>query len=144
MIVIDSNVAVWAVLPSAAPSPIDVLERFEGWEGAKEELIAPMLWISECTSALRRYVANKVLSDAEAETALKDVLLLGVQLMPVDHTLAPAALKWAARIGQSKAYDGFYLALAEEEGADFWSADERLVNAARAAGASWAHWIGEG
>jgi hypothetical protein len=47
------------------------------------------------------------------------------------------------RLGQSKAYDAFYLALAERLKAEFWTADQRLANGARQLGANWAHWIGE-
>ena len=54
-----------------------------------------------------------------------------------------SALRWAARLNQARAYDAFHLALAEELGAEFWTADRRLANAAQRAGATWAHWIGE-
>jgi hypothetical protein len=40
------------------------------------------------------------------------------------------------RLGQSKAYDGFYLALAEQSNAEFWTADQCLVNSARQLGAT--------
>ena len=53
------------------------------------------------------------------------------------------ALRWADRLGQSKAYDGQYAALAESLEAELWSADERLVHCLKAQGVSWAHWIGE-
>lgn len=43
----------------------------------------------------------------------------------------------------TKTYDGHYLALAEREGLDLWTADRRLANSAREVDAAWAHWIGE-
>jgi predicted nucleic acid-binding protein len=49
----------------------------------------------------------------------------------------------AAQIGQSKAYDAQYLALAARENAPLWTADRRLANAARGAGLDWVHWIGD-
>ncbi|HSR30541.1 MAG TPA: type II toxin-antitoxin system VapC family toxin [Anaerolineae bacterium] len=53
------------------------------------------------------------------------------------------ALRWADRLGHSKAYDAHYLALAEQEGIELWTADRRLANGAQQAGAHWVHWIGE-
>jgi len=54
-----------------------------------------------------------------------------------------AVLEWAGRLNQSRAYDAFYMALAEELGAEFWTADQRLARAAQQAGVTWTHWIGE-
>jgi predicted nucleic acid-binding protein len=53
------------------------------------------------------------------------------------------ALDWSARLGQGKAYDGQYLATAERAGAELWTADRKLANAATAAGAGWVRSIWE-
>jgi predicted nucleic acid-binding protein len=47
------------------------------------------------------------------------------------------------QIVQSKAYDAHYLAVSEQIGADYWTADERLYNMARQLGINWVHWIME-
>ncbi len=52
-------------------------------------------------------------------------------------------MSWAAKIQHSRAYDSFYLALAEQEDAWLWTADKRLVNGARQNGFSHIAWIGE-
>jgi len=70
-------------------------------------------------------------------------LSLALDRHPADKELLLAALRWAERLGQSKAYDAQYVALAEQMGAELWSADQRLVNALQAQEVSWAHWIGE-
>jgi predicted nucleic acid-binding protein len=73
-----------------------------------------------------------------------------VQVIPSDLGLCESAFKWAERLGHSKAYDSFYLALAEWLSAErqvlveLWTADERLVNRARQVGAPWVRWVGEG
>ena len=63
--------------------------------------------------------------------------------VPPSPELHDRAWYWAGRLNQSKTYDAQYVALAELERADFWTADRRLVNGARQAGAGWVHWIGE-
>jgi predicted nucleic acid-binding protein len=57
--------------------------------------------------------------------------------------LRQAALSWATRLHQKAACDGFYLAAAEQLGAELWTADQALANNARQLGASWVHWMGE-
>lgn len=59
------------------------------------------------------------------------MIRLGVEVFTCDVSMSRAVLTWAARLGQSKAYEGFYLALAERLGADLWTADERLFNRVR-------------
>jgi predicted nucleic acid-binding protein len=54
-----------------------------------------------------------------------------------------ATLGWAERLGHSKTYDSAYLAVAEALQAEFWTADRRLEQSARRAGASWVHSIME-
>ena len=54
-----------------------------------------------------------------------------------------SAFDWATRLRQKSAYDGFYLAAAEQLGIELWTADQALVNNARQVGANWVHWMGE-
>lgn len=68
---------------------------------------------------------------------------LGVEVILSDVSMCKKAVDWADRLGQSKAHDSFYLALAEQSNAAFWTADKRLVNGAHQLGATWVHWIGE-
>ena len=71
------------------------------------------------------------------------ILELGVELVLPTRSLSAQAIYFAERIGQSKAYDAQYLALASRENAPFWTADRRLANAAQATGLSWIHWVGD-
>lgn len=50
-----------------------------------------------------------------------------------------AALVWSRRLRRGNAYDSAYLALAEALGAELWTADRRLTNAA---GQPWIHYLG--
>jgi predicted nucleic acid-binding protein len=102
-----------------------------------------MLWLAECISAIRLAVYTRSITAEEGEAAIEDLFVLQVEALPVDAALCRSAFAWAARLGQARAYVGFYLALAEQMRAEFWTADERLVNRARQAGVTWVHWVGE-
>ena len=138
--VIDANVAVKSAL-----SFTDNLNLF--WEKVDQEQIipcAPRLWLSETTSTIRFLVAQKVLTSDEAEDVLRTVHGLRVEIINEDEELSLRALELAGKLGQSKAYDAIYLALAEKLVAEFWTMDERLVNRCRKdLKLNWVHWLGE-
>ncbi len=139
-LVVDAGVALVVVLPH--PYREHGKRFWERWTVSPRPLLAPHLWVAEVTSGLRRAVWEGILTPAEADQALAHLLRLPMSFVP-DAQLAPAALTWAGRLQQKRAYDAFYLALAEARGAEFWSADARLVRALRQQGHAWAHWIGD-
>lgn len=141
LIVVDASVAIWAVLPFV--STVAVIDRLMDWRADDVRLVAPMLWLVECTSAIRAIAHGGHITNDEGRRALEDVLALEVDLISVTSQHARSAFEWARRTGQRRAYDGFYLAVAEELQAELWSADRRLVHGARSAGAAWVHWLGE-
>jgi predicted nucleic acid-binding protein len=140
-IVVDANIAVRAVLP--IKDKHGFLERFATWHQSRRDILAPDIMLPEVVSVIRRGIFDRWITEAEGQVAVEDVFRLGVQIIPSDFGLCQAALAWAARLGQSKAYNGFYLALAEQKEAELWTADERMFNRARQLDISWAFWIGE-
>ncbi len=82
-------------------------------------------------------IFEKRLSHEEGDTALSNLTLLGLETLPLDVSLARSALIWADKLGQVRAYDACYLALAERERATLWTADRRLASRAKQVGASW-------
>lgn len=141
MIVIDASVALWAVLP--AVSRFDTLAPITRWRARGVRLTAPGLWLAACASTIRGLVHNGLISLKEGRRVLDDVLLLEVEPRPMTPVQTRAAFTWSTRLGQRRAYDGFYLALAEELQAEFWSADRRLVGSARQIGVTWVHAVDE-
>jgi len=138
--VVDANIVVNTVM-----SMTDNLKLF--WERVDQEQItpcAPRLWVSEVTSTVRFLVSQKEISSDEAEEVLRTMHGLRVEIINEDEELSLRALELAGKLGQSKAYDAFYLALAEKLVVEFWTADERLFNRCRKdLKLSWVHWIGE-
>ena len=139
-VVVDASLTIRLVIPTAADDGVAAL--FANWFSDGVRLLAPDLWQAECVSAVRGLVHGRHLSAEEGYRALDDVPALEIEILPMAHAQAHAAFDWASRLGQRRAYDGFYLALAEAA-ADLWSADLRLVSSARQVGASWVHAPGE-
>jgi len=134
-LVLDASLVTAVVLPvPAAESATRFLARAHA-EGIR--LLSPDLWVAEVTSALRRAVFAKAITHDAADRSLAKLFQLGIETVMHDRDLAYRALGWAERLGQSKAYDSFYLALAEREATVLWSADGRLVDRARQLKLSW-------
>jgi predicted nucleic acid-binding protein len=140
-VVVDANLMVAIVIP--LPFSEAVRAKIAAWKSVGESLLAPILWEYELASALRRAVYQGLLEANQAVWALEQTMLLGVEGQLPSAKLHQGSLAWAGRLGQSRAYDAQYLALAEQYRLHFWTADQRLVNAARGAGANWVHWVGE-
>ncbi len=139
-LVVDANIAVKSIL-----SATENLNAF--WEKVEQENLtpcAPRLWLSETASAIRALVFQKVIAASDAEEVLQTIHGLHIEIINEDEELSLRALEWAGKLSQSKAYDAFYIALAEKLVADFWTADERLYNQCRKnIKLSWVHWVGE-
>ncbi|HHH41838.1 MAG TPA: PIN domain-containing protein [Chloroflexi bacterium] len=139
-VVIDAGLFLVTVFPHPYQDAVHSLWR--QWIEEQRPLCAPHLWVAEVTSGLRRAIWERILTPAEAERALNRMLQLPITFIP-DTTLAQSALIWAGRLRQKRAYDAFYLALAERLSVEFWSTDRRLIARAHQLGVTWAHWVGE-
>jgi predicted nucleic acid-binding protein len=131
-IVVDANLFLSQALP--LPYSNQTAAQLEVWKTELAHLLAPILWEYEIATGLRRAVSDYLLTAEEAETTLETFLGLEVETIRPTPELQCRAFQWAAKLEQNKAYDAQYLALAEELGAVFWSADKRLVNRVRQLG----------
>lgn len=139
-IVIDSNIVAALVLP--VPYTPQAIQQMAHWDNVGEPLIAPVLFEYEIITLIRRSVVSGQLEKDRMPVILAHLLDNRVVTIAPTRSLHQEALRLAERIGQSKAYDAQYLALASRENAPLWTADRRLANAAQAAGLEWVHWIG--
>ena len=138
-VVIDANLAVYSVLNT--PHSLLATRAMELLAHRGSQPCAPGLWWYEVTSVIHRYHFAGLVSASTAYTALELLTVeLGVQSIEVS---VRAAFDWGTRLRQKAAYDGFYLAAAEQLGTELWTADQALVNNARQVGANWVHWMGE-
>ena len=139
--VVDSNLIVSIVLP--LPYSDQATQKIIEWKRAGTELLAPVLLEYQVAAILRKAVVAQWMTTELAVEAMDKILALNVRCLAPTAELHERALRWADRLGHSKAYDAQFLALAEQEGSELWMADRRLAKGASQVGAHWVHWIGE-
>ncbi len=140
-VVVDANVIVALVLPLSYSATSS--ELVSAWKQADRSLLAPQLLQYEVASALRRAVAEGWLTTESAIGALGAIENLGIDLRPPTSELQALSLQWADRLSRTSTYDTHYLALANHERLDFFTADKRLHNAARRIGLNWVNLVEE-
>lgn len=140
-IVIDAGIGVKTVLP--IPTSLKIIDTFTQWREAQIQIYAPAFWLIETTSVIRRYVHAGMISSHEGKTALDDLIDLKVELIDIQPSHCHTALSLAGTLNQAKAYDSFYLAVALDLSAHFYSTDKRLVNGARQQGFDWVHYVAD-
>jgi predicted nucleic acid-binding protein len=133
---VDANLVIRLI---ADPNDEAVLQLWERWDAEGRQLAAPALLYYEVTNALYRYRRMGLMGPSSVRLALQAALSLPLHLHQ-DVGLHRRALDLAERFDLPAAYDGHYLALAERLGAEFWTADRRLVEAVQAA-LPWVHLV---
>ena len=96
------------------------------WNEAGRQIAAPTLLYYEVTNALYQYQKHQLLTPEVVEQALAASLSLPIRLYG-ESGLHPLALRLTKRFSLPATYDAHYLALAEQFGAEFWSADRQLI-----------------
>jgi predicted nucleic acid-binding protein len=140
-IVVDANLIAALILP--LPYSEQAADKMAAWKSIGVELHAPSLLEYELASILRRAIVVGLMTTGAATEAMRGFSALNVHVWSPTVALHTNALQWAENLGQSKAYDAQYLALAEGIGAELWTADRRLARGAQQAGVGWVHWIGK-
>jgi predicted nucleic acid-binding protein len=103
---------------------------FGDWEHHVVDVWVPNHLPSEVISAFLRASRRGRLTTDEAREAIRDLLALPFVLC--DVTAVADRAFTIAHQHQQRAYDCLYVALAEREGSELWTGDERLYNALHA------------
>jgi predicted nucleic acid-binding protein len=121
--VLDVSVALCWVLPRPA-SPRAVRLRDECRRGV-HALIAPSIFPAELASALTKGERQKLIPIGQAGILLADILTTP----PVVHPYEPLLTRAVDISSQSRGglYDCLYVALAEREGCEFVTDDQKLI-----------------
>ncbi len=139
-VVVDTSIAIkWVLREDDSQTAFALLTE---WTDKDFQVIAPALLAYEVANGLYKKIRKGEISLARAREALAEVLLIGLELdFSQDPTLSTRAIELANQYGLSAAYDAHYLALAESEGCEFWTADKRLWNAISGK-LAWVRWMG--
>ena len=121
--VIDSSVAVKWAIPEIDTSK--ALQLREDLRNAVHELLAPDAFAIEVAHALTRAERQRRIMVGQSKVFLTDILQTAPQLRPSFPLLGRACdISSKMRIG---IYDCLYVTLAEQEGCEFITADDKLV-----------------
>jgi predicted nucleic acid-binding protein len=91
-------------------------------------LIAPPLYEYETESVLQKQIHSGTLTIVEADAALEQLAVIGVQIA-THPTMVRRAREIARQFSQPRIYDSLYAALSELRGCEFWTADRSFYNA---------------
>ncbi len=137
-VVVDASLALkWVV---EEPYSAEARTLLEDWRTRRRRLLAPTLFLYEVANALARRMQRRQFTLEQAKERLRFFLESGPLLRQIG-ALHARALELVERFGLPTAYDAHYLALAESQRCECWTADERLWNAVKAE-LPWLRWIG--
>ena len=123
--VVDASVAAKWFLPEPHKNKAEKLLR--DFLADKVDLIAPDLIVAEVGNVLwHRSILRGDISANQASESFAYFLAIPLTLQP-SSTIAVAAFKLAAET-RHRIYDMLYVALAQQNGCEFVTADEKLVN----------------
>jgi predicted nucleic acid-binding protein len=139
-VIVDTSLALKWVLAEEDSGKALVL--FAEWAGKQMRLLVPALFAYEATNVIYQYVRKGKMTIDRAKEALAEVsLLVGSSFHSPDPALSLRAMELAHEFGLPATYDPHYLALAEREGCEYWTADARLWNAVKDK-LAWVRWLG--
>ena len=129
-VVVDTSLAIkWIVYEADSPLAQTLLI---GWATKNYFLMAPDLLIYEITNSLYKKVRKEEITYEAPIHALNTLMETSLYFEAIaDEKLSLRALDFARAFKLPATYDAHYLALAEREQCEFWTADERLYNAVR-------------
>lgn len=124
-LVIDASVAIKWFNPAEDLADRANLIRADYVHG-RIALVVPAFWEYEIVNGINKAVARRDLAAEEGREAIRLLLAVRAQrrALPSPHESYEMAQRY-----QRSIYDSWYLALAEQAGCEFWTADRKLYNA---------------
>jgi predicted nucleic acid-binding protein len=138
-VVVDASIALkWVIKESDSAKALALLAE---WSNRETVMLAPALIAYEITNILYQNVRKNEITLERAKSALEDVMLAGIEFdTPLDNRLGRRAIELAHKFGIKATYDSNYLALAEREGCELWTADTKMWRAVKGE-LTWVRWL---
>ncbi len=141
VVVVDANIVVKWVINMPDSSAAKAL--LTDWINRGITVLAPTLLVYEACNALYKYVHTGQISLEDAKQGLEEVILPGIKFdFSKESALNDRALKLTHQFKLPAIYDAYYLALAEREGCELWTADTRMWKAVHT-NLTWVHNLSE-
>ena len=141
LVVVDTSLAIKWVLNE--PDSDKALALLNQWNANGVVMIAPSLLSFEAANAFYKNFRKGKITLIQAQRAIEAALAIGIVLeFSEKPSLHLKALELTERYKLPAAYDAHYLALAERENCELWTADMRFWNAIKHQ-VSWVHMVGD-
>jgi predicted nucleic acid-binding protein len=127
VVVVDVSLALKWVLQEDFTAEAEALHSM--WQHTDTQPVVPSWFACEAANALHQQVYRGYKTVRAVQTALR-VLLRSVEVRDYDPALSLRAIEIASQVGQRQSYDSHYVALAEHEGCELWTADRGFWTAA--------------
>jgi predicted nucleic acid-binding protein len=123
VVVVDTSLAVkWVLQEQDTPAARGLLIS---WAANGIQPIAPSWFSCEAANVLFQRLRADSISLGDAQSALA-TLVQHVEIRDYDPAVSLRAIEIASQIGQRQSHDSHYVALAEHEGCELWTADQRF------------------
>ena len=141
VVVVDASVALkWVLQETDSERAIMLLDK---WINENKQMIAPALFTYEVTNIIYRQIGKGQLTFDEATLGLRKLFSIGVSLRFSEYEdISMQAMNIAHQFHLPASYDAHYLALAEQQNCEYWTADTRLWNTVKGR-LSWIRWLGD-
>jgi predicted nucleic acid-binding protein len=141
VVIVDASIALkWTLNESDSSAALALLAH---WTDKEIEVHAPALLAYEVTNALYRRVRKGEIPFGDARRGLTEIIFKVVAFdFPEYPEFNIRAMELGQLFGLPAAYDSHYLALAEREECELWTADTRLWNSTRGK-LVWLRWLGD-
>lgn len=140
-VIVDTSIVIKWVLDESDSNIAQAL--LAKWINKGTTMLAPALLAYEVANVLHQNIRKGEITREQAKKALTKVLLseLVIDFSP-NPDLGTRALELADQYSLPAAYEAHYLALAEREGCEIWTADKRMWNSINGK-LAWVRWMGD-
>jgi predicted nucleic acid-binding protein len=140
-VVVDTSLVLeWILNESDSNKALALLAK---WSKERVVIRVPVLVAYEATNSLYQQVRSGKFTLDAARQSLTDIVLKGLVFdFSSPLALSIRAMEFANRFNLSATYDTHYLALAELQGCELWTADTRMWRVVKDQ-LSWVHWLGD-